>query len=309
MRTTVYRYSITMIVLLLCQFVHAQTPNWSVNAKDFQFSMNYTGVFVTNCSFVNNTNNKIAAFVGDELRGVANFSVENNGQALAFLTVYSNMVSGEEVRFEVFNATLEQIMSLPIKRMFTENAFEGNMQQPFQFYADTTITTDIELKKENNTYTLQAHISCANDATFTYQFVNGTGSTDNHLLTITGNQLVRHDSATQNVYNIRVKATSNTGMSFEKSLVVNYSNSGIKDYVLNISNCIYPNPLTGNILTIVVPNEEVTEVKVVDAKGKRIKIQNMHQLTEMELNLTPGIYIVEIHTASHHVLYQKLIKP
>ena len=63
--------------------------------------------------------------------------------------------------------------------------------------------------------------------TFTYSLVSGTGSTDNALFTISGNQLQSNgifDFETQNSYSIRVKTTDQGGLSYEKQLTIGISN-------------------------------------------------------------------------------------
>jgi Ca2+-binding RTX toxin-like protein len=63
--------------------------------------------------------------------------------------------------------------------------------------------------------------------TFTYSLVTGTGSTDNALFTISGNQLQSNgifDFETQNSYSIRVKTTDQDGLSYEKELIIGISN-------------------------------------------------------------------------------------
>jgi len=59
--------------------------------------------------------------------------------------------------------------------------------------------------------------------TFTYSLVTGIGSTDNALFTVTGNQLKTNsvfDYETKNSYSIRVKATDQGGLSYEKQLTI-----------------------------------------------------------------------------------------
>jgi hypothetical protein len=63
--------------------------------------------------------------------------------------------------------------------------------------------------------------------TFTYSLVTGTGSTDNALFTITGNQLQSNgifDFETKNSYSIRVKTTDQGGLSYEKELTLGITN-------------------------------------------------------------------------------------
>jgi Ca2+-binding RTX toxin-like protein len=78
--------------------------------------------------------------------------------------------------------------------------------------------------------------------TFTYSLVTGTGSTDNALFTITGNQLQSNgifDFETKNNYSIRVKTTDQDGLSYEKALTIN-----INDVQPTITLAVSPNTVS-----------------------------------------------------------------
>jgi hypothetical protein len=75
--------------------------------------------------------------------------------------------------------------------------------------------------------------------TFTYSLVTGTGSTDNALFAITGNQLQSNgifDFETQNSYSIRVKTTDQDGLTFEKELTIGVANINETPTNLTLSN-------------------------------------------------------------------------
>jgi hypothetical protein len=76
--------------------------------------------------------------------------------------------------------------------------------------------------------------------TFTYSLVTGAGSTDNGAFTIVGNQLQINSSPdfeTKSSYNIRVRTTDQSGLSFEKALTlsVNDLNDAPTDLALSAS--------------------------------------------------------------------------
>ncbi|MBD2447114.1 DUF4347 domain-containing protein [Nostoc sp. FACHB-152] len=63
--------------------------------------------------------------------------------------------------------------------------------------------------------------------TFTYSLVSGTGSTDNNLFTINGNQLQFNTSPNfeaKSSYSIRIRTTDQTNSSYEKAFTINISN-------------------------------------------------------------------------------------
>lgn len=139
MKTKFYIYIISAFAFVWGMKAVAQEPGWTVNPSAYQFSMNITGVYVKGCNFSADTANKIAAFVGSELRGVSRFSVLQGNNALAFLTIFSNQSGGETVRFELYNKSLDSVIVLPVQSMFSENDLQGNIQQPFQFYAQAPV--------------------------------------------------------------------------------------------------------------------------------------------------------------------------
>jgi hypothetical protein len=88
--------------------------------------------------------------------------------------------------------------------------------------------------------------------TFTYSLVTGTGATDNSLFTITGNQLKTNavfDFETKNSYNIRVKTTDQSGLSFEKQLTIGVSNVNETPTNLTLSNStVAENQIIGTVV-------------------------------------------------------------
>lgn len=128
----------------------AQNPDWQVHPADYQFSMNITGVLVNSCVFSGNPSNRVAAFVGEELRGTATFSTEYDGLALAFLTVFSNSATGETVTFKAYDSENDQVIDLAVQVSFAENAVQGAPEDPFQLYADAPVLEgNLELVSEN----------------------------------------------------------------------------------------------------------------------------------------------------------------
>jgi hypothetical protein len=88
--------------------VNALAPNWTVDPSDFQYSMSVTGQFSISeldAPLSSDTRDMIAAFVGEECRGVANITfVPNLNVYSAFMTVYGNQPFGEELEFRFWDA-------------------------------------------------------------------------------------------------------------------------------------------------------------------------------------------------------------
>lgn len=103
-------YIKTMIVLLcsvLFQTAYAQGAHWSVNAYDYRYDMTvYYGLSIEGVQLSEIENLEVAAFVGNECRGIG--TVQNhNGNYYGYLRIRSNKDSGETVSFKVYNRWAE----------------------------------------------------------------------------------------------------------------------------------------------------------------------------------------------------------
>ena len=83
-------------------------PNWTVNPSNFQYSMNITTNYSTtslNAPLSTDTRDMIAAFVGNQCRGVGNIAYDpTSHKYVAFLTAYSNNSVGDTFTFRMWDA-------------------------------------------------------------------------------------------------------------------------------------------------------------------------------------------------------------
>ncbi|RMF01019.1 MAG: T9SS C-terminal target domain-containing protein [Bacteroidetes bacterium] len=87
--------------------VNCEGPDWSFDASQYSFSMNLTVELDIEGVISTDEVDRIAAFVGTELRGLAYVEyAEELDRYLAFLTVYSNAASGETVDFQIWDADI-----------------------------------------------------------------------------------------------------------------------------------------------------------------------------------------------------------
>jgi len=81
-------------------------PTWEVDPEDYQYSMSVIGQVKIDDIFSSNTDDIVAAFVGDECRGVANLQyMPDYDMFEVFLNIYSDTISGDEVTFKIWNAS------------------------------------------------------------------------------------------------------------------------------------------------------------------------------------------------------------
>ncbi len=122
-----------ILTLLIPAVTVAAPPSWSVNPATYSFNMNMTGQLLINDVVSSNTSNKVAAFVGATVRGVASPALVN-GSWLVNMTVYAN-TNGETITFKTYDAATDQIADIVETRTFASGAIVGDPLNPFQWHA------------------------------------------------------------------------------------------------------------------------------------------------------------------------------
>ena len=88
--------------------VVTQSPNWTVNPSNFQFNMNITANYSTtslNAPLSSDTRDIIAAFVGNQCRGVGRITYDPVANTYSsFITAYSNNSTGDVFTFRMWDA-------------------------------------------------------------------------------------------------------------------------------------------------------------------------------------------------------------
>ena len=110
-------------------------PQWTVNPSDYQYDMTtYISVSLDGKGNVlaDYSNLKVAAFVGDECRGVAEFA-SKSGYNYGYLRIYSNVADGETVTFRAYDSTSGREMNYtPSQSLsFTSQGLQGMPSTPF----------------------------------------------------------------------------------------------------------------------------------------------------------------------------------
>lgn len=117
----------------------AAAPEWTVDPTRFEHTMNVTSAIVIDNAASNNAGDRLAAFVGDECRGVAR-PVEVDGRILHFLTVYAN-TDNEAVSFRIYSAAHDSVMSAAQGVAFTADAVYGDPLVPYDVRVRSTVTS------------------------------------------------------------------------------------------------------------------------------------------------------------------------
>lgn len=107
----------------------AQNPNWNVNASNYQFSMTFTTSLNINGTTLSSSNDKVAAFVNGEVRGVAGVTyVSRLNKYVSYLTVYAN-TNRETINFKIYDSTNDVVVDISKTIQFN---IDGNVGSVFQ---------------------------------------------------------------------------------------------------------------------------------------------------------------------------------
>lgn len=136
---------IAVIFFLIMEEVHAQGPAWSVNPGAYQYTMSIVAFLNVDGRLLENERDKVAAFVGSEVRGVTSpIFVSSAGRHLAYLTVFANM-QGETVSFKLFDSETGKIANVDTVISFDIDGQYGNTFQAFSI-ANPALSREAEFK-------------------------------------------------------------------------------------------------------------------------------------------------------------------
>ncbi len=127
-------FTLTALLFMTIDTTRAQTPNWQVNPAGFESSMTLIGRVLRQGTPMGNPADLLAAFVGDEVRGVTS-PVDVGGQPLFFLTVFAN-TDGKTVTFKTYDAENGVVHRAVEIVAFQTNGIEGTVADPFNWTAD-----------------------------------------------------------------------------------------------------------------------------------------------------------------------------
>lgn len=123
---------------------------WQVTANEYQYSMTITTALVFNMEESRDVKDKIAAFVGDDCRGVAQpiTYVPEYDRYLAHLLVYSNNINGDSVTLYMYDDSEGKVVEVAQKLVFAANATYGSTDDPY--LSITTYDVTFRIMAEND---------------------------------------------------------------------------------------------------------------------------------------------------------------
>ena len=118
-------------------------PDWSINPGDYTYTMNIIAQLFFDDSLSNDIYDIVAVQVGDEVRGIANLEyLPAIDQYMAFVTVYSNQVSGDILTFRMWDASKgKEFAYFGDGYSFTSNGVLGTVSNPLMIEPDANVQT------------------------------------------------------------------------------------------------------------------------------------------------------------------------
>ncbi|MBW1298595.1 LamG-like jellyroll fold domain-containing protein [Aquimarina litoralis] len=129
--------------------VLSEEPDWTIDPSSFDYSMNLVGRLKIDGVFSDDMYDKIAAFHDGNVRGVVDLEYNDAyNEYFAFITIYSNIIQGEEITFSIWDASQGKILQASVDGLetitFVENEVMGTLSSPIIFE-----NTDEEIQQIN----------------------------------------------------------------------------------------------------------------------------------------------------------------
>ncbi len=135
---------ITLLLFILSSTVFGQSPDWSVNENKFQYTMSFEGFLNVDGKNLTGPNDKLAAFVNGECRGITNpIYVSSEKKYMVYLTVFSN-TDNEVVSFKIYDAANNAVKNVEKTKLFENNKHYGDLFQSYSF-ASPALRTETEI--------------------------------------------------------------------------------------------------------------------------------------------------------------------
>jgi gliding motility-associated-like protein len=232
--------------------LYAQVPDtWKVNPSDYNNSMVITAVLNMESLESRNPGDVVAAFIGNEVRGVASpvTYLQSKDRYVASVIVYSNDQSGL-ITFKLYDKTKNTVsnsVTLPVT--FIADGKVGTFDNPLVI-KDNTIPTELTLSNssvnENKPVSILIGTLSVTDGdqtdTHTLAFLDGTGFEDNAFFEIKNDALYTKsifDFETKSTYTIRIQAEDNKKGKVVKTFQIGVVYDSLS--ALSYNNLVTPN--------------------------------------------------------------------
>ena len=292
----------------------AQSPNWSVDYSQFQFRMTVSAVLERGGAPLASGGNQVAVFVGDEIRGVGNADSfhEPSGRFLAIFQVGSNVVEGETLRFQVYDESLGEVVSVRYTTTFNVDKLLGSINDPI-ILTENQFPKDIQLSAESYSENMEAGSKLAgmttadgDDDIHVYTLSNFIPESAVDLLQVEGDSLVvnaDNDFETLNQFSFTMSSSDPLGATVSKDFTMNVLDEPEPPTDLVLSRQSLPENSNSNyqLALITAEDEDLNERLVftfaevqenVDTVHFRIDDNRLMVRSSLDFELTPSFDVI-----------------
>jgi len=318
------RYALIVILALIMDLIlyghlFAKDPLWQA-PSGMQYSMTLTTVVHLNGVEVENSQTKLAAYVGEHIRGVAspiyNASLDRH---IFFLTYFSTAPSGEVVTFKVYDPERDTVLNTQNQLAFQNDLQIGSPSEPYVII-DNNPPSSIALSHSSINENMASGAPIGTLATVDpdisnnhhYSLVSGDGSDDNSDFNIQSNQLFIKESPdfeSKPSYSIRIRVEDNHGGFIESVFVITVID--LDESITSISEelrlSVFPNPGRGGF-TVTNWSGGLAKITLISISGVQTP-GTIHAdgSIQFDQKTVPGIYWVKIPSGNQVYTTEKLI--
>lgn len=218
-----------MFVLFSGVQLLAQNPNWQA-PEGLQFSMSVTATVTVEGSLSEDGEDILAAFIGNEVRGVTQPIADDSGRFLYFLTILYDAANGGPVTFKWYDHSQDQVFLLKTQIEFANDNVLGTIGNPYVI-TDNDAPVSISLSTSSITEALSIDETALTLSTtdtdegdtHSYLLVSGTGDEDNTSFSISDNSLIvagELDYESNPGLSVRIRSTDQGGLSLERDFQI-----------------------------------------------------------------------------------------
>ena len=123
------------LIIFFLNILQSEVPSWDVNPSEYEFTASMTGILIFDDVESSDATDIIAAFSGDECRGVKTDGIifPPTGQTVFGITLYSNQ-NGETITFKAYDFSTDQIYSSDaLDYNFVSNDVVGSGEIPIEW--------------------------------------------------------------------------------------------------------------------------------------------------------------------------------
>jgi len=298
---------ITIILVSLCAFnLSAQNPNWSFDVNNYQFSMTLTTTLNVNGATLSSTNDRVAAFINGEVRGIAGVTyVPSSNKYVAYLSVYANSNS-ETVSFKLYNSTNDTVTDISKTITFRIDNQIGSVFQSLSL-ANPALSSEADLTAFSFDGVQEKSVTISTNSidvlvpanTDVANLVANFTSNNNSRVFVNKVAQISEISAQNFTSPVIYQVLSEDESILKEYVVIVSKEVVISDLTINLSTTanrlVAQNPVTIQLTT----NEEVLHVIYEDFTLTNVAIQSIIKVdaTNYTINLValkPGDFSIEI---------------